>query len=157
MKRLILSAPNLNHGARWLPGGKDLVYVHTESGHSALYRSSLADPSPRALLGEATASCEDPAPSPDGRFVAFCRNLNENWDLWISGPDGADARAVHAGRGLDTEPAWSADGGWILFATWQEGHFRIARVRPDGSGFELLTGPGFDGRCPVHVETAGKK
>ena len=149
--RLILSEAHLNHTPRWLPGGRDLVYVHTARGHSALYRTTFSQPRPEQLFKSDAASSDDPCPSPDGRWLAFCRETQGNVDLWIARPDGTEARELHTGAGLDAEPAWSADGRWVLFATWQDEHFRIARIRSDGRAFTLLTAPGYDARCPVHV------
>ncbi len=38
-----------------------------------------------------------------------------------------------------SDPAWSPDGQWIAFTWRQHDHYEIGLIRPDGSGFHLLT------------------
>ena len=66
---------------------------------------------------------EDPAWSPDGRFLAFTSNRSENpdgnfnTDVWVVASDNPDKGQtlvqVTKNPGADHSPAWSPDGKWI--------------------------------------------
>jgi imidazolonepropionase-like amidohydrolase/Tol biopolymer transport system component len=70
-------------------------------------------------------------PSPDGSKLAFTA-LDE---LYVMGfPDGTPRRlAPQAGR-VQAEPAWSPDGQWIAWATWNEEGGQIFKAPADGRG-----------------------
>jgi len=71
---------------------------------------------------------EDPAWSPDGKFLAFSSNRSKpdpdasyNWDIWVVAADNTDKGAhptqVTTAPGEDRSPAWSPDGKWITYYT----------------------------------------
>lgn len=53
----------------------------------------------------------DPAPSPDGKRIAFAAR---GW-LWLLDPDTGVARRLTSGAALDSRPSWHPDGGEIAF------------------------------------------
>ncbi|MFK8042722.1 CehA/McbA family metallohydrolase [Congregibacter sp.] len=53
----------------------------------------------------------DPAPSPDGRSIAFA---SQGW-LWLFDIDSGVARRLTDGRDVDSRPRWSADGEQLAF------------------------------------------
>jgi imidazolonepropionase-like amidohydrolase/Tol biopolymer transport system component len=101
--------------------------------------------------------------SPDGRLVLYSalghlytRNL----------PDGSPQRLTNDDR-FEFFPAFSADGQWIVYATWSDAEFgRIRLVRPDGGGGrDLVSRPGQyvepsfspDGRKVVFRQVGGDR
>jgi len=83
----------------------------------------------------------DGAPSPDGTKLAFTA-LNNLYVMTL--PDGEPQRITDLGM-VKAFPAWSPDGNWIAFATWnpeEGGH--IYRMRSDGrrSAQRLTEEPG---------------
>lgn len=78
----------------------------------------------------------DAVPSPDGSQLAF--TVLDN--LYVMNlPDGKPQRITQFDF-TEAFPAWSPDGNWIAFATWNNkkgGH--IYRIRPDGTNLEQLT------------------
>jgi len=72
----------------------------------------------------------DAVPSPDGSRLAFTA-LDR---LWVADADGTDPRRVTDDEVSEHFPAWSPDGRWLAYATWdgEEGH--MYRARADGGG-----------------------
>ena len=61
----------------------------------------------------------DPAWSPDGRWIVFCRAASATGapDLYVMRSDGSDVRRLTANPASDCQPQWSPGGGWITFAS----------------------------------------
>lgn len=153
-KRLVVGEPYLNESPRWIPGKDVFLFVKSHRGNSAIYRASLAAETSPNLWHESRDPHADPAPSPEGRSVAFCREVNGNFDLWIAGISGERPRAVYQGAGLEADPSWSPEGEWIFFSTWDGSHFRIARIRPNGSDFQYVSPEKVDARYPVMLPSS---
>jgi len=83
----------------------------------------------------------DGVPSPDGSKLAFTV-LNDLYVIDL--PDGTPRKLTGLDK-VEAFPAWSPDGSWIAFATWNpEGGGHIYRVRSDGrrSAVQLTHEPG---------------
>ena len=72
----------------------------------------------------------DAVPSPNGSRVAFTA-LDR---LWIANADGADPRRLTDAEHSEHHPAWSPDGSWIAYATWDGEAGHLHKVRADGDG-----------------------
>ncbi len=69
-------------------------------------------------------------PSPDGSRLAFTA-LDR---LWVASADGSDPRRVTRDERSEQQPAWSPDGAWLVFASWEGEAGHLWKVRADGSG-----------------------
>ncbi len=84
----------------------------------------------------------NPAYSPDGRWIAFESNNPQgpNIDIWVMNSTGGHQVDISRNPGPDLAPAWSPDGEWIAF--WQQ-HFDgtgdVWVMRRDGSHQRRLT------------------
>jgi Tol biopolymer transport system component len=72
----------------------------------------------------------DPAPSPDGRRLAFTA-LNHLWVMDL--PDGTPRRLTSLDDG-EFFPAWSPDGRWVAFVTWGPSGGHVWKAPADGRG-----------------------
>ncbi len=81
----------------------------------------------------------DAAPSPDGSQIAFTA-LDR---LWVAGADGTDPRRLTDAEHSEHYPAWSPDGAWVAYATWDGEAGPLFKVRANGGG------------APVRLTTRG--
>ena len=80
------------------------------------------------------------AVSPDGTRVAYTALGH----VYVKGLPGGEPKRVTRSEAFELAPKWSADGQWIVHATWTDaGYGRIRVVRPDGTaGRDVVTTPG---------------
>lgn len=123
------AAARLTDGARATdpavgPDGETLVYVRrTGGGAMALVRRPLSGGEEELLHARGGAQVYAPAISPDGERVAFELHQDGRRDLAIW--EGGAVRRVTDDDALDTGPAWSPDGRFLLFASDRTGIFDL--------------------------------
>jgi Tol biopolymer transport system component len=116
--RLVASAAGSEPDAR----GEPRVVSRIVAAHGG-----RADP---AALSEGPAD-HSPACAPDGRAGVWVRRGQRGRESIVSrSPPDAAPRMLGPGR----EPSFSHDGRWLVYAAPVQRHFRLFRVRPDGSG-----------------------
>lgn len=153
-KRLLVAEPKLNEMPRWQAGEGFFVFVKVSQGEAHIHRTSLEAAKSEPLFPQFAESNTDPAPSPDGRWLAFCMDGPQGMDLWLAKPDGTAPRKLYAGPGLEAEPCWDPRSQALFFSTWDGRNFRLASVNPDGTNFRLLTPAGVDCRYPAVTNPA---
>ncbi len=72
----------------------------------------------------------DAAPSPDGERLAFTAMDR----LWASEADGSSPTRVTGSDRSEHFPAWSPDGEWIAYSTWDGEAGHLYKSRADGGG-----------------------
>jgi Tol biopolymer transport system component len=98
----------------WSPDGKSLAFTSFDRGLFQIFRSRL-DGTGRRVLSNQTTNCQNAEWSPTGRFIVFECQLAGG--LVIMRPDGSgERRLTTAARTTDSSPAWSPDGGTIVFS-----------------------------------------
>ena len=78
-----------------------------------------------------------PAVSPDGRRIAYAREVNGNTDIWVLDIERGVPSRLTFDLTRETRPLWSRDGRHVLFHSMREGNARIYQVyrtAADGSG-----------------------
>src|SRR6185295_8691429 len=80
------------------------------------------------------------AVSPDGKRVVYVALGH----LYIKDLPSGQPKRVTQGDAFELAPKWSADGQWIVHATWTDaGYGRVRVVHPDGTGGrDVVTTPG---------------
>jgi len=95
---------------------------------------SLANETPRWLRQSSI--------SPDGKTVAFVYQ----GDIWLVPAEGGEAVQLTTNPSHDTEPLWSPDGKYVVFASYREGQKDIWAVSADGGRPRRLTDYGGNGK-----------
>jgi TolB protein len=93
----------------------------------------------------------DPAISPDGKTIAFAKNLSDGHHLFTMDSEGGNERKLTA-RGNPyggVHAAWSPDGKSILYADRVGESLEIFRINPDGTDARQLTRLGMAATTPA--------
>lgn len=93
--------------------------------------------------------------SPDGKFLIFTGQRNNEFDLYkVPSNGGPEVRLTNT-PGLDDGSEYSPDGKFIYFNSVRSGTMQLWRMKPDGSDPEQLTNDEFNNWFP-HVSPDGK-
>jgi dipeptidyl aminopeptidase/acylaminoacyl peptidase len=99
----------------------------------------------------------NPAVSPDGARVAY----ESGRGIWVMNADGTSQRRVSDGTNSttfsDSDPAWSPDGGRIVFSRYQAGDSDLWSANLEGTGQKNLTNTGgYDEMDPAWSPLGGE-
>jgi len=77
---------------------------------------------------------DDPAISPDGKYIAFASNRDGDFDIYIMDINGKNIRQLTHNDVDDRRPTWSPDGKWIAYDSRPWLYREIWIMSADGSG-----------------------
>lgn len=100
-------------------GGRD--------GNFELFRSDSNSNKPVRLTDRRKFDVS-PAPSPDGKQIAFTSNSDGNSEIYVMNVNGSNLLRLTRDAGEDIAPVWSPDGKHILFSSNRTGKFRLYEV-----------------------------
>ncbi len=72
-----------------------------------------------------------PQISPDGRRVAFQSTRSGEYEIWIAGRDGRDARQATSSHSYKSMPRWSADSRTLVFSSRAKGRTALVALDAD--------------------------
>lgn len=95
---------------------------------------SLSDMQPLTDLNEDTA----PAPSPDGRQIAFMSRRDGNWEIYVINVDGTGLARLTNDPADDGLPAWSPHGQALAFVSNRAGSWAVWAMTSEGTDQQQL-------------------
>lgn len=118
----------------WTTNGR-LVYQSTASGNRDLWITQPNGEEQRQLTNDSAVD-QNPAVTPDNRYVVFASNRSGILQIWRMNVDGSNQIQLTHGAAKDY-PAVSPDGRWVLFNTTDDWH--LWKVSIDGGEEVPLT------------------
>lgn len=125
--------------------GNYLAYV--QLAQTSHIEKIALDPETRTVAGASEPLTQGlrvtccPAPSPDGRWVAFGTGAGHE-GIYVVRADGTGERLLTMSDHRNRQPHWSPRGEWIAFTSNRGGTSEIWAIRPDGSGLRQVTAEG---------------
>jgi len=116
-------------GVSWAPDGK-IVYTLPGAGELNLWLVDPVENSPRQLTAHAGLN-QQPAVSPDGRYIVFVSNRSGSQHLWRIDVDGTHPQELTHGTD-ESDPSFTPDSLWVVFRSSVAGRWRILRVSING-------------------------
>jgi Tol biopolymer transport system component len=139
----ITSAPDSEFAARWLPGGRSIVYSTVRGRNPCLVRRDLATGREEEVL-PAGGFQEAADVSPDGRTLAYFERPDRgSFDLWalpLSG-DGKPRRLLE-GPSLGDDARFSPDGRFISIISAESGRPEAYVIPYPGPGVKTRVSTG---------------
>jgi len=123
-------------GLAWTPDGK-IVYASNASGNLDLWMMN-ADGSHQRQLTENSRINNEPAVSPDGRYLIFTSDRAGTPNIWRTDIDGSNPKQLTSGSGEDNSQC-SPDGKWVVYTLLGAGKPTLWRVPIDGGASQQLT------------------
>jgi TolB protein len=126
----------------WSPNGQRIAFTRfTSSGSQDIWTLRASDGRGRRQVTSFASDEFLPAWSPDGQTIAFTRGFRtgDAGDIWTVDVNGGNAMRLTSSAAVDFQASWAPDGSRIAFHRDLGSTFRIATIRPDGTGFRTLT------------------
>lgn len=115
--------------ADWSPNSQKLVYRSGRDNKQGIWISNRDDSGAVRITDGGSDSF--PAWSPDGRTIAFSRDVGGNVDIYVVSVNGGNPRRLTTAKGPDTLPVFTP-GGDIIFRSARTGSWGIWKM--NGSG-----------------------
>jgi Tol biopolymer transport system component len=137
------------------PDGRRIAFARENAaGHYRVAVAPLEDPGRMSWLtggDEGEHHQVEAAWSPDGRSICYSDSRN----LWLVAGDGGRPQRLTTDNALDSEPAWTSDGRYVIFASQREGTRALWRVAVAGGRPERITfGSGPEGHASISSDGA---
>jgi Tol biopolymer transport system component len=135
---------------RFSQDGSAAVFISDRvDGRDELWEQPLADGvasgEARRVTRHDAGEAVHPAVSPDGRWIAYYRAVEDQRHIWVVSSDGVSPVQFTTDPASDIQPGWSPDGSQLAFTSERDGRFHIwvapvANGRPAGPARQLTRG-----------------
>lgn len=110
--------------------------IYTVSPDGSGLRNLTCDP----------ANYQRPVWSPDGSKIAFLKNKDYDWQVYVMDSDGTDINPVPGSSSLDVPAGWSPDGKYLLVLSCRNVQAEVYAISmDDGTSYQLTDGNGEKG------------
>jgi len=131
-----------NTGLFYLPNNKGFGFTALIGGVSKPFVMDLDGSNKKDVSGGGQGFSYGYSASPDGKKISY----HEDYQVYISDPDGTNKRKVDTGKPFNFAPQWSPDGKWLLFLSGQHYDCHPTIVSADsGEPFKLADRQGYRG------------
>jgi TolB protein len=137
-------ARQIDTSPSWNPAtGNEIAFVSRRNGSPQLFVMAKDGTDVRQLTNEG-GEAQNPAYSPDGRFIAFAwqRPGGGGFDIYLHTIATGRNTQLTQGAGSNERPAWSPDGKHIAFQSNRNGTTQIYSMLADGKNVRQLTRTG---------------
>ncbi|MDT8395353.1 MAG: Tol-Pal system beta propeller repeat protein TolB [bacterium] len=138
---------SINLSPEWWPDAQGLIYTSYKHSDPNLYSLSLKGKEERISGGEGVDVGAEF--SPDGRRLAFMKNVDGNPDIYVTDDRGKSLTRLTWLKSVEASPTWSPDGERIAFVSDRYGKPQIFVMNADGSGVQRLTFEGIYDTSPA--------
>lgn len=117
----------------------DLLAASSRSGKLGIHQGLAIRPDSLVPVLVDSGVNLDPVLSPDRTRIAFSSNRGSregNYDLYVMDADGSNVRRLTTARGSDSHPAWTPDGGRLVFTSTRNGVPQIYIMPADSADAE---------------------
>lgn len=136
--------------------GKQLGISHHSAEHggkSMIYSMPIGGGKPKLLTTAGPSYLH--GWSPDGRFLVFTGQRNDELDIYKISSDGGDEVRLTTAKGVDDGSEYTPDGKFIVFNSTRTGKMQLWKMNSDGSAQTRITDDRFNNWFP-HVSPDGK-
>lgn len=125
----------------WSPDGTKIAFFSDRNGgHDDVYVMSAETVRPKLILSDSENDLRVPVYSPDGKKIAFSRELDDkSGELRILDLQNGASTLVKKTELSWSVPKWSPDGDRIAFQDKVDGNSDIFSIKPDGTDLLRLT------------------
>ena len=122
-------------------------------GKSMIYSMPVGGGKPKLLTKDGPSYLH--GWSPDGRFLVFTGQRNDELDIYKISSEGGDEVRLTSAKGLDDGSEYTPDGKSIYFNSTRNGKMQLWKMNADGSAQTMITDDRFNNWFP-HVSPDGK-
>ncbi|HXT15486.1 MAG TPA: hypothetical protein VN706_07630 [Gemmatimonadaceae bacterium] len=130
----------------FMPDGNTIVFGRAGENGTDLYSIPVSGGDPRRMTVSRGFESSSPAPSPDGRRVAYVNNGGGHPELYITDADGTNNDILtnydFSTKAYRSDPDWSPDGRLIAYQELMNGRFQLRIIKTTGSTPKQLTSDG---------------
>jgi TolB protein len=142
---------SINLSPEWWPDDSGVIYTSYKHGEPNLYSLRLRGGEDRLTGGMGVDVGAEF--SPDGRQLAFMKNVDGNPDIYITDDRGKGLSRITWLKSVEASPTWSPDGKKIAFVSDRYGSPQIFVMNADGSGVQRITLEGSYNTSPAWSPT----
>ena len=123
-----------NAGVFFLPDGKHLGFTALIGGVSKPFQMNLDGTGKHDVSGQDSGFAYGYSASPDGKLISY----HQEYQIYFANADGTGKHHIETGNPFNFGPAWSPDGGSLLFLSGKRGASNPYIIHRDGSGLRQL-------------------